>query len=195
MANNTPIGTDTPDWSGEFLAEVEHRQVAASAGRSAAQTARRHLDLIRDEIDTLDSVMDQLGATPAAPELGLYELINDDDGVDLKAGDLLLCEPYDLDPAKVTVICRLTDGYDPQCNQYRSAVLPIPMITGTDGFHDKFWKARNAMADAQPSGDETEIEYRYQDSFGAWARCTERAAANKRACGLAVQQRVIGGWS
>lgn len=53
----------------------------------------------------------------------IYELLNDDPRMGLQAGDLLLCEPYWLDPAsKVSVIKRLSDGFDPGCNQYRSDV-------------------------------------------------------------------------
>ncbi|MFD7161301.1 hypothetical protein ACFV9C_42415 [Kribbella sp. NPDC059898] len=191
---DTETNTDTPDWSGEFLAEVEHRQVAAAAGRTAAAAARRHLDLIRDEIDTLDNVMDHLSGTPGNPEIGLYELLENDDVTGLKAGDVLLCEPYELNPGKLTVICRLTDGYDPQCNQYLRSVRPIPLMTGPGGFYEKIATARSAMLAAQPTGNQTQIEYRYRNSHGGWERCSAAVAANGQKLGWAVQQRVIGGW-
>lgn len=41
----------------------------------------------------------------------------DDPRFKLAKGDLLLCEKYPYD-AKVTILHRLSDGYDPECNQY-----------------------------------------------------------------------------
>ncbi len=43
----------------------------------------------------------------------------------LKKGDLLEVKPYWLDPEdKFTVIRRLTDNFDPNCNVYRHQVEP-----------------------------------------------------------------------
>jgi len=54
----------------------------------------------------------------------LYQLRYDDPRFDLKAGDLLVTVPYRYD-SKVTVLRRLSDGYDPECNQYLSNVTWI----------------------------------------------------------------------
>jgi len=52
-----------------------------------------------------------------------YELVKDDPDFGLKAGDILECIPYHLDPQeKLTVVQRVSDGYDPECNVYRSSV-------------------------------------------------------------------------
>lgn len=45
----------------------------------------------------------------------------DDPGLALTAGDELLVQSYPLD-AKVTVLRRLRDGFDPECNQYFQSV-------------------------------------------------------------------------
>lgn len=51
----------------------------------------------------------------------VFELREDDPRFNLSKGDLLMCVDYPLD-AKVTVLRRLSDGYDPGCNQYIAAV-------------------------------------------------------------------------
>ncbi len=41
----------------------------------------------------------------------------------LKTGDVLVVEPWQYDPdEKYTVIRRVADGFDPQCNIYRADV-------------------------------------------------------------------------
>lgn len=52
----------------------------------------------------------------------VYRLLEDQPPFRLKAGDLLLCIPYWLDPDKVTVLERATDHYDPSCTLYRYEV-------------------------------------------------------------------------
>lgn len=53
----------------------------------------------------------------------LVKLKEDYQRFNLKAGDVLEVEPYWPDPSdKFTVICRVSDGYDPGCNVYRSQV-------------------------------------------------------------------------
>lgn len=52
----------------------------------------------------------------------VYRLKDDDPRMGLHRGDLLLCIGYHLDPEKVTVICRLSDGFKPECNQYKSDI-------------------------------------------------------------------------
>lgn len=54
----------------------------------------------------------------------LYRLIEDDPRMGLSAGDVLRCEPYWLDHDKLTVIERVADGFNPECNVYRSQVEP-----------------------------------------------------------------------
>ena len=45
-------------------------------------------------------------------------LLKDDERFGLTAGDVLIGRPYWLDPDKVTVERRESDGFDPRCNQY-----------------------------------------------------------------------------
>ena len=51
-----------------------------------------------------------------------YVLLADDPRFHLSAGDTLLCMPYHLDPDKLTVVARESDGFEPGCNVYRSQV-------------------------------------------------------------------------
>ena len=51
-----------------------------------------------------------------------YRLKGDDERMGLKAGDILVCVPYWLDPEKLTVLYREGDGFDPECNVYRYQV-------------------------------------------------------------------------
>jgi hypothetical protein len=46
-------------------------------------------------------------------------LLDDDERFGLTSGDVLIGRPYWLDPDKVTVDFRESDGVDPECNQYR----------------------------------------------------------------------------
>lgn len=47
----------------------------------------------------------------------VYRRKGSDPDSGLADGDLLLVEDYPYD-AKVSVVARIPDGYDPQCNQY-----------------------------------------------------------------------------
>lgn len=50
-------------------------------------------------------------------------MLADDEPFGLRQGDVLIVEPYWLDPSeKFTVIRRESDGFDPCCNVYRSQV-------------------------------------------------------------------------
>ncbi len=52
----------------------------------------------------------------------------------LTAGDVLVCEPYWLDPGvKLTVLYREPDGFDPQCNMYRPDVERVRGAAGQVG--------------------------------------------------------------
>ena len=51
----------------------------------------------------------------------VYRLKADDGRFGLQAGDELVCVKYPYD-AKVTVLRRLSDGFDPGCNQYLADV-------------------------------------------------------------------------
>lgn len=55
----------------------------------------------------------------------VYRLIEDDPRMGLTVGDVLVCIDCDYDPDKVTVIRRLSDGYDPECTVYLSDVDPM----------------------------------------------------------------------
>jgi len=55
-----------------------------------------------------------------------YRLIDDDPRFGMSSGDVLACVPYDLDPEKLTVAFRVSDGYDPRCNVYRAQVERVP---------------------------------------------------------------------
>jgi hypothetical protein len=54
----------------------------------------------------------------------VYELLVDDERCGLKEGDRLLCIRYPYDQ-KVTVVQRLSDGFDPECNMYLHDVMFI----------------------------------------------------------------------
>jgi hypothetical protein len=59
-------------------------------------------------------------------ETRVFRMKEDDERFGLLAGDLLECEAYWLDPqAKLTVLQRLSDGFDPSCNVYRYQVEPV----------------------------------------------------------------------
>lgn len=57
----------------------------------------------------------------------------DDPRFGLDAGDLLLVTRYWLDPNKVTVIRRVSDGFDPECNQYSRDVEFVSFDTNKTG--------------------------------------------------------------
>ncbi len=60
----------------------------------------------------------------------LLRLKADDPGFGLKAGDILECKPYWLDPGdKWTVIRRVSDNFDPECNVYREQVERVALNT------------------------------------------------------------------
>ncbi len=50
------------------------------------------------------------------------ELREDDERFGLSMGDVLVATSYWLDPGKVTILRRLSDGFDPECNQYWPSV-------------------------------------------------------------------------
>lgn len=52
----------------------------------------------------------------------LVRLKEDDKRFKMKKGDVLRVERYRLDPCKYTVIERVSDGFDPECNVYASQV-------------------------------------------------------------------------
>lgn len=52
----------------------------------------------------------------------VMRLKRDDPDFGLADGDLLLTVPADYDPDKVIVVCRLFDGFDPECSQYRTSI-------------------------------------------------------------------------
>jgi hypothetical protein len=52
----------------------------------------------------------------------LVRLKEDDPRFKMKEGDILRVERYWLDPQKYTVLERVSDGFDPECNVYASQV-------------------------------------------------------------------------
>lgn len=54
---------------------------------------------------------------------------NDDPRFGLKAGDILAGHLYALDPSKWSILGRVNDGYDPECNQYSTSVEWIGWAT------------------------------------------------------------------
>ena len=60
-------------------------------------------------------------------ELSRYEIIEDAEDFGLKAGDIVVCGP--MHPAwageKVAISYRESDGFEPECSQYRGNVKHI----------------------------------------------------------------------
>jgi hypothetical protein len=53
----------------------------------------------------------------------IVELLEDDPQFKIKKGDRFRATPYWLDPQeKVTLLERVSDGYKPNCNQYRYCI-------------------------------------------------------------------------
>lgn len=51
------------------------------------------------------------------------EILKSDKRLGVKKGEMYKARPYSLDPgAKVELISRIPDGYDPMCSQYRNEV-------------------------------------------------------------------------
>lgn len=76
-------------------------------------------------MDYIDEALAAIGMSHLRREYpnSLWVLKEDDPRFGLKAGDILECQPYWLDPTeKLTVIKRVADGFDPECNVYRSMV-------------------------------------------------------------------------
>lgn len=62
----------------------------------------------------------------ASSETTLWRLKDDDEWFGMAKGDVLECKPYWLDPsAKLEVVRRVSDGFDPQCTVYRYQVEPV----------------------------------------------------------------------
>lgn len=57
-----------------------------------------------------------------------FVLLDDDPRFGLSAGDILRCVDYPYD-AKVTVLFREEDGFDPECNQYLSSVAFLGFVS------------------------------------------------------------------
>jgi hypothetical protein len=58
----------------------------------------------------------------------LYQLRADDKRFKLRAGDILLGCPYQLDPGKTSIALRISDGYRPECNQYNSNIRRLTEV-------------------------------------------------------------------
>ena len=62
----------------------------------------------------------------------VVRLIDDDERFGLREGDELLVRKYPYD-AKVTVIKRISDGFEPECNQYYDSVEYVRLEEVPDG--------------------------------------------------------------
>lgn len=58
----------------------------------------------------------------------------------LRAGEQYLALPYWLDPGKVTLLARLPDGHDPQCNQYTNEVRWLRWATPAERHQLTDWQ-------------------------------------------------------
>lgn len=58
-------------------------------------------------------------------ECSFYVLLVDDLRFDLRIGDIFIGKPYLLDPTKTSVGFRVSDGFDPGCNQYNADIRPL----------------------------------------------------------------------
>jgi hypothetical protein len=58
-------------------------------------------------------------------EFSLYAMKDDDERFGMKKGDIFIGAQYDMDPEKISVGFRVSDGFDPGCNQYRSSVRKL----------------------------------------------------------------------
>ena len=52
----------------------------------------------------------------------VVQLLEDDPKFKLKRGERFEAQVYWLDPGKITLLKRLSDGFNPECNQYRGSV-------------------------------------------------------------------------
>ena len=52
----------------------------------------------------------------------IVQLLEDDSRFKIKKGEIFKAQVYQLDPEKITLLKRLPDGFDPECNQYRESV-------------------------------------------------------------------------
>ena len=52
----------------------------------------------------------------------IVQLLEDDSRFNIKKGEIFEAQIYHLDPEKITLLKRLPDGFDPECNQYRGSV-------------------------------------------------------------------------
>ena len=52
----------------------------------------------------------------------IVRMKENDSRFQLKKGDVLLVQPYCLDETKLSVIKRLSDDFDPECNVYKYEV-------------------------------------------------------------------------
>lgn len=58
----------------------------------------------------------------------IVRIKKDEPRFEIKAGDVFFAERYRYDPDKVTLLKRITDDYDPRCNEY---VENLEFVTAT----------------------------------------------------------------
>lgn len=69
--------------------------------------------------------LDELRKLPPPRITHIVEMLEDDRRFKLKAGDQFQAYPYVMDPGKWVLVQRLTDGFDPGCNAYKSQVKVV----------------------------------------------------------------------
>lgn len=52
----------------------------------------------------------------------IVRIIKSDLRLRVKEGEIYYAQVYRFDPAKITLLKRIPDGHDPECNQYRDEV-------------------------------------------------------------------------
>lgn len=55
----------------------------------------------------------------------IVRLLKDDPRFHIKKGEIFHAKTYPLDPGKITLLRRIPDNFDPECNQYRGDVKVI----------------------------------------------------------------------
>ena len=62
----------------------------------------------------------------------IVEILKSDRRLGIKKGERYEAEPYSLDCNKVMLLARITDGYDPCCNQYCHDVRIVSELGSED---------------------------------------------------------------
>lgn len=69
----------------------------------------------------------------------VVRVLKTDDRLALTADELYIATAYWLDPGKVTLLRRVDDGFNPECNQYAQTVEFVSMVTAVDSAARRKW--------------------------------------------------------